>query len=637
MIVATAGHVDHGKTALVQALTGKDTDTLAEEKQRGLTITPGFAYTDAGAHRIGFVDVPGHQRFIHNMLAGVAGIDAVLLVVAADEGVMPQTREHLRIIDLLGVRHGIVAITKTDRADRDMLQLVREEVHSLVSETGLRRAPIVETSTAQAASFDALKRNLRELIDEIPNRGIDGNFRLAVDRVFTIRGAGLVVTGTVHAGEIGRGDELIVQPAGVTARVRGIFSEDQPAERALAGHRCALNLTGLDTDAVSRGSWLTAKDGAGLTSVVGVRLQIPPDAGRQLTHWMPVHVFHGAGHVTGRVSIPSTSALPPGSQHFGQLVLDTPLHAAHGDMCILRDQSSEETIAGAFVLDIFAHRRGGPTRWKNLSHLEHPDPRESLGALLNASPRGVALEEFRLNRNLTPKEASRLFSAVDLVIVEVQNQSVGFLPERWASLCDDLVTDIIGWQDQHPSETGPRLDEISDWNEVSPNLLPLVIQHLVRQGRIVQKGPNFHTPEFQLCYGDKDKALFQRVQSVILNRGIRPPLIRELAEELHESPKRIKDLLKKAQQIGDVVAVTEDRFFLAETMDTLAARFQALAAEGEMISTAAFRDASGLGRNMAVEVLEYFDRVGVSQRIGNARRFIVRAEQSTVSTLHRDG
>ena len=359
MIIATAGHVDHGKTALVKALTGKDTDTLEEEKRRGLTITPGFAYfdvtrSDAESVRIGFVDLPGHHQFIHNMLSGVAGVDAVLLVIAADEGIMPQTVEHLRIMDLLNVRHGVLAVTKTDRVDGASMAILDDALGPFTRGTCMEHAAVIRTSSKTGEGIDELRDNLTRLTAFLPERPIGGNFRMTVDRAFTLKGIGVIATGTVHAGRVETHEEIVVAPASIHARIRSIYSEDRPASAAAAGHRCAINLGGIELSQVRRGDWLTTSDASSGTARLDIRLKLSADASSTLRHWTPVHVFHGATHVTGRVALLEDRVLEPGNDQLAQLVLDEPIVAVHGDTCILRNQASDETLGAADVLDNIA-------------------------------------------------------------------------------------------------------------------------------------------------------------------------------------------------------------------------------------------------------------------------------------------
>ena len=359
MIVATAGHVDHGKTALIRALTGVETDRLPEEKERGLTIDLGFAYLPlADGDVLGFVDVPGHEKFLRNMVAGVAGIDIALLVVAADDGVMPQTEEHLAVLDLLGVREGLVALTKTDIVDDARAEQVTADVEGLLADTTLAGSQIFPVAAPAGAGVDRLKDHLLGLVAAKAERAAVGNFRLAVDRSFVIRGAGTVVTGTAHAGHATVGERLLVAPAMREVRLRGVHAQDRPSDKARAGWRCALNLAGVERSDVVRGDWIVAADAPAPSRRLDVRLHVLASEERPLKHWTPAHIHHGAAHLTGRIAVIGAGSLAPGTSGLAQLVLETPVVAAAGDRLVLRDQSAQRTIGGGQVIDPFGPSRG---------------------------------------------------------------------------------------------------------------------------------------------------------------------------------------------------------------------------------------------------------------------------------------
>ena len=367
MIVATAGHVDHGKTSLVRALTGIDTDRLPEEKQRNLTIDLGFAYVpleDGGV--LGFVDVPGHERFIRNMLCGVAAVDYALVVVAADDGVMPQTEEHLAILDLLGVEAGAVAITKTDRVDPGRVDEVAEEVELYLDETRLAGAACFPVSSVDGSGMDALKAHLESVAHTVRRRPAGGHFRLAVDRAFTVVGAGLVVTGTAFSGSVSVDDRLLLSPARIPVRVRGIHAQDRKAERGRAGERLALNIVGqsLGRDDVARGDWVVEEAAHLPARRIDATVRILSDETRPVAHWTPVHVHLAAADVTGRLALLEARSLAPGESGLAQLVLDRPIGAMHGDRFVLRDQSG----------DAHRRRRNGSRRAAAGARTRPPSP-----------------------------------------------------------------------------------------------------------------------------------------------------------------------------------------------------------------------------------------------------------------------
>ncbi|MDH4293865.1 MAG: selenocysteine-specific translation elongation factor, partial [Betaproteobacteria bacterium] len=407
MIVATAGHIDHGKTLLVKTLTGTDTDRLPEEKARGISIDLGFAYLPLdGGGLIGFVDVPGHERFIRNMLAGVSGIDFALLIVAADDGLMPQTIEHLQILDLLHVSRGAAVITKIDRVDAARVDAVRQQVQNLLAPTRLAGATIHAASAVSGTGMAELKTMLLNEATTQNRRSAQGqHLRYAIDRAFSVAGSGTVVTGTVFNGTVRPGDKLVISPAGSEVRVRGIQIHGKAAEQASAGERCALNLTGTDVESVRRGDWVMAAPIHRPTRRLDVRLNALAAGAQPLKHWTPVHLHLATADVTARVSLRRGEALSPGAGSIGQLVLDEPVSALHGDRFILRDQSAMRTLGGGVVIDPAppAARRS-KSRDATLTALESADAGTALAAL-TAGERAVDLAHFEAIFNLLPDVA----------------------------------------------------------------------------------------------------------------------------------------------------------------------------------------------------------------------------------------
>jgi selenocysteine-specific elongation factor len=370
MIIGTAGHIDHGKTALVRALTGVDTDRLKEEKARGITIDLGFAYLptpDGGT--LGFIDVPGHEKFVHNMLAGASGIDFVLLAIAADDGVMPQTREHLAIVDLLGVEHGLVALTKADLADAGRRAELHAEIGALLAATRLATIDVVPVSAITGEGVDAVRERLFAAARDHGRRTGPGRFRLAVDRSFTLAGAGTVVTGTVLSGRVAVGDRLTVSPSGLMARLRSIHAQNMPSDQGLAGDRCALNLSGegITKDAIHRGDVVLDPDLHAPTDRIDATLRLLSSESRPVTQWMPVRLHHAATEVGARIVLIGDEPIAPGGEGLVQLVLDRPIAAAARDRFVLRDTSAQRTIGGGRFSTCARRRASGarPSAWRN--------------------------------------------------------------------------------------------------------------------------------------------------------------------------------------------------------------------------------------------------------------------------------
>ena len=629
MIVATAGHVDHGKTVLVKALTGVDTDRLAEEKRRGLSIDLGFAYAPLpDGSVLGFVDVPGHERFVRNMLAGVTGIDYALLVVAADDGPMPQTREHLAILDLLGVSEGAVAITKIDRTSRDRVAETSATVTALVSASSLAGAALFPVSGISGEGLPALRRHLEEAAARVGQRRAGGHFRLAIDRCFTIEGTGLVVTGTVFSGRVDRGDRLALSPLGKTVRVRGIHAQNRESETSRAGERCALNIAGPDVskDTVRRGDWLLDErihaPVTRLDTVVRVRL----GQGRPLKHWSPVHIHLGAADVTGRVALLEGRAIAPGGRGLAQLVLDHPLGALRGDRFILRDRSARSTIAGGHVIDPFAPSRGRAKaeRLALLDAMKTDDPAAALSQMLAGAVGAVDLSRFALTWNLTGAEADTVYDTVEMVRIEDAGGSVALSPQIWEVLRRETLEAAGERHRSAPDRPGGTEEELrkvlAKW--VSPAVLASVVSGLVAEGALVRAGLHLRLPEHRPKMGADDAALWERMKPLLARRDLRPPPLPELAKALGVG--EVEKFLVRAANLGLVFRVAANRFFLAGTLSELAAIADGLAAEAVdgQFTVLAFRDRSGIGRNLTIEVLEFFDKSGFTMRLGDTRRIV---------------
>jgi selenocysteine-specific elongation factor len=638
MIVATAGHIDHGKTLLIKALTGVDTDRLPEEKRRGLTIDLGFAYLpDSASGTIGFIDVPGHERFIHNMLCGVAGIDAALFVVAADDGPMPQTLEHLAILDLLGVRHGLVALTKIDRVPAQRAATVRTEIERLVARTTLRGASVFPVSAVTGEGIDALARELRRIAAGLPRRASDGNFRLAVDRAFTVPGAGLVVTGTVFSGEVAAGDSVHALLAGVDGRVRTIHAQSAQAERGRAGERCALNLvgTGLKSDEIRRGDWIVRGTLPPPMRRIDARIRVMDAEPRALKHWTPVHVHLGAAETTARIATLEADAIAPGESGLAQLVLEHPVGAVHGDRLVIRDQSARRTIGGGRVIDVYPPPRGRakPERLETLRAMEAPDPVQALTARLAASAKsagGLDLAQFADCRNLADDEARTLFEVVPMKRVTSGAGELGFLPEQWESLRARALETVAGWHRRLPDSPGPPEDRVLEGARAPRAVVAAIAAELVREGALVRTGAEVRLPTHRSTFAPADEALWKRIVVVLEAEERRPPTVAEIAERVGATPKVVLAVLDRVARRGLAVRVSDTRFFLPRTVARLAGIAQTLAASsaGRRITAAQFRDASGLGRNVSIDVLDYFDRVRFTRRVGDARTLLRAAAEA---------
>jgi selenocysteine-specific elongation factor len=630
MIVATAGHVDHGKTSLVKALTGIDTDRLEEEKRRGMSIDLGFAYADFGGSPIGFVDVPGHEKFVRNMLAGVAAIDFALLIVAADDGPMPQTVEHLAILDLLGVSHGAVALTKIDRVPQERVAQARAEIAALLAPTALRNASVFPVVAMTGEGVDSLREHLAAVHRTFRERPTNGNFRMAVDRCFSLPGTGLVVTGAVFSGSARVNDQVMISPHGIAVRLRGIHAMNQPAELAGPGQRCALNLAGMDLKRIDivRGDWIVAPAAHAPSARIDVQVSVCASESRPLQHWTPLHLHIGAASVNARIAPLEGRAIAPGASGLAQLVLDAAVGAARGDRFILRDQSARRTIAGGMVIDPFGPMRGRskPDRLVQLAAMAQPVPANALATLLDAEPAGVNLDWFDRAWNLTPDEAQMLRQTWPIRTVLTGEGMLGIALHHWTALCNRVCSVLRIWHAKQPDSLGPTelaLAEKLDL-KMNPATLRTVIRSLIEQQIIVRDGLNLRMPEHRATLSESDQAFLEKISGALQAAGIRPPIVGDLAKMLDVELPMLMSFLERAGSSGHLVRVAKNRFFLPATVAELTRIAAMLASESAdgTFDAALFRDRSGIGRNLTIEVLEFFDRSGVARFAGGRRSMV---------------
>jgi selenocysteine-specific elongation factor len=627
MLVATAGHIDHGKTSLIRALTGIETDRLPEERARGISIDLGFAYwrsPEGGV--IGFVDVPGHERFVRNMLAGVGGIDFALLVVAADDGVMPQSIEHVQILDLLGVARGVVAITKCDRSPPERIEAVRGQVRALLAPTALAGAPVFEVSSASGAGVAELGAALWAASREPqPHRRADRLFRLAIDRAFSVTGAGVVVSGTVRDGEIATGARVMLSPLGVEARVRGLQSGGRPVERAGPGQRCAVNLVGVELGQIHRGDWLLAPELHAPTSRLEVRLRVLPTKADALSHDTPVHLHIGAADIEARVLIRGQGPVPPGGQTTAHLVLETPTHAATGDRFVLRDRSGRQSVGGGVVADPLpaARRRPAAEREPVSAALQASDPALALAALLAIPGHEVEARHFELCFALPANVAQALYQEAGAV------QLAGPRPllmsaARAAAVRSEMLQALSAFHPAHPDEGGMthRALRAALATPVSPDVFGALLKTMTAEGALASAGPLLKLPGHTASLSPADDALWRRALPWLEERGPATFTPRDLASELRVSEVVAKALLARMRSNGEVWRVTAEGFLLRQQVSALAARAAVLAEanDGKGFTAAQYRDATGIGRNQVIRILEFFDAVGVTRRVGDVRK-----------------
>ena len=621
MIFGTAGHIDHGKTTLVRALTGVDTDRLPEEKRRGISIELGYAFLPMpDGSSIGLIDVPGHERLVHTMLAGATGIDAVLLLVAVDDGVMPQTREHLAIASLLGIRSGAVVMTKCDRATPSRIEEVGRQVAELVDATFLAQAPVFLTAAPRGDGIDSLRQWMidRAARTATPN-GMEDAFRLAVDRVFTLDGIGTVVTGSVFSGTVAAGDLVQIVPARRQARVRGIHAQNRPAQTASAGQRCALNLAATDRDQVQRGQWICDPRAALATDRLDVQLTVWHGQSRTLRSGASVHLHVGAIDVPARVVMLRSDALAPGASDYVRLVLRHQVGAWRGDRFVLRDAAAAHTIAGGRVLDPSAPARYGktPERLAHLASLESDDARQRLEALLQAAPFGASLRGLQRDWALT-----RIEPILSGTVVRIDEGDAGWViaPARWDAVRQALRDALARLHEQEPDSIGvePRRLKRIALPRADAAMVDRAIERLVAAGNVVRQGGFLQLPEHAVRLSEQEARLAQRILPLLEAGASDPPWVRDIARDLKQPEAAVRTTLAHQAQLGEVFQVVKDLYLHRRAVEALAASARELAQRDGSVRAAPFRDATGLGRKRSIQILEFFDRVGMLRRVRDA-------------------
>jgi selenocysteine-specific elongation factor len=676
MIVGTAGHIDHGKTTLVRALTGVDTDRLKEEKARGISIELGYAYTPlSNGDILGFVDVPGHERLVHTMAAGACGIDCALLVIAADDGVMPQTREHVAILQLFGVAQCAVALTKVDRVDDARLHAVEAEVKAFLTGTAFSGAPVFRVNAASggdvgveelrtyleaaARAFGpgAARRAFGQAVAGVVGGvgtvgGADavggaevpaavagsvaaigaGNrdtrlFRLAIDRVFTLAGHGTVVAGTVFSGTVRAGDNVVVFPSNIPIRVRSIHSQNRPAEVGHSGERCALNITGVDKNALNRGDWLADSRVLLPTTRIDVRLELLVDTNTVLKAWAPIHFHHGAAHLTAHVVPLEATTISPGESRHVQIVFETPICALPGDRFIVRDAAAIRTLGGGIVLDPFAQsrKRRSVERMRYLHALERMIAGEGLAPLLAQAPYGVKQSDLV---RLTGQSPEQIILPPDAMTVDGARERYILLSSAWHALRSQALEALREFHAASPDEPGPdigRLRRISLPQLPHDLWRPLIVE-LAHDGSIVRSDPWVHLPGHSVTLSDRENALAAKLQPLIAAGRFNPPWVRDLAGTVNAAEDAVREVLRKQVTQGALYQVVHDLFYDRKCVDELATVITTLAQEHGTVEAAQYRDAVGLGRKRAIQILEFFDRVGHTRRTRDAR--VLRADSS---------
>lgn len=629
MIVATSGHVDHGKTELVKALTGTNTDRLPEEKARGLTVDLGFAYNIlSDGEVLGFVDVPGHEKFIRNMLAGIAGIDLGLLVIAADDGVMPQTREHLAILDLLGIRNILIVLTKIDRVASDDLAAVSKQVTNFLREQGHRDHAIYPVCAPKGIGIEALREELTLCAKSRKPKVVSGYFRMAIDRAFNLKGVGLIVTGMIFSGTVHNGQSLTLLSNGASVRVREIQVHNQIRASAKAGERCALSIVGrgVGEKFIKRGTWLAHSDLHVPTKRMDVNLQVLKTETNPLKHWTSTHLHIGSDHLPARVAVLSGGNISPGASGLAQLVLPRDAFALYGDRFVLRDQSAQRTIAGGRIIDPFSSKRGRarPSRIATLKDMCKEDTTAVLQALAMRSESGVQLQPFAIAHNLPSHEIDAMIVSLGLLRVGDAPRERIFCESRWRGLMALILNAVASIHKSRPKSIGASIKDIQLQLGVffEESSLKLAVEIMISEEQICANGSRFYLPSHNIHISEKEKAILKSVANILAPDGGTPPSLHQAAQQLGTEVSALEKALKIGIKLGDIILVGKNRYVPSTLVINLKISAEKLATKSVdgLFSISDFRDEISMGRNFTIDVLEYFDQVGFTIRVGNLRR-----------------
>ncbi len=626
IILGTAGHIDHGKSSLVKALTGTDPDRLKEEKERGITLDLGFASLDLpGGNRLGIVDVPGHEGLIKNMLAGVGGIDIVMLVIAADEGIMPQTREHLAICDLLHVKKGLIALTKIDMVEKDWLVLVQDEVRDFVKGTFLEKSSLVPVSSRTGENLPVLIQELARLAGEVTPKSSNGILRLPIDRVFTMKGFGTVITGTLLSGTISVDQEVEILPKGIKTKVRGIQTHNQAVQRSVAGQRTAVNLQGVEKDLLTRGDTIVSAGFFAPTKSLDAKLGLLAQAPRGLKTGSRIRFYNSTQEAIGRVALLGTNELAPGHDAYVQFRFERPVIVQQDDRYIIRFYSPMETLGGGMILNPHPRRHRQATMQeslKNLGILEHGTIEERLALFI--SGKGLAgMEEAEAIGTIAADKQDVIAALASLAqkktALRVDNL---YVHSTQLIALEKKALYIIGkYHEEHPLKSGLEKEELKGMlrMRMSPKVLNVTIDGLIKKKQVETDGSRLRLPGFKAAVGKDQSVVKDRIVEAIRKGGSQPPLREEIPALLNITEKDARDLLKLLAEEGRTVRINDSLHLDKDIIEKIRTDLKKYLGDKKEITMAEFRDLAKTSRKFAVPIMEYFDSQKLTQRVGDKR------------------
>jgi len=627
-VLGTAGHVDHGKTSLVKALTGIDTDRLKEEKERGITIELGFAALSLpSGHTLGIVDVPGHEKFIKHMVAGAAGIDLVLMVIAADEGIMPQTKEHLQICSLLGITTGLIALTKIDLVEKDWLELVRSEITDYLKGTFLENAPIVPVSAVKETGTMELLTEIDKTVDQLKEKTDDGIFRLPVDRIFTMKGFGTVVTGTLISDKIKVGEDIQILPEDISARIRGIQVHNAPVEEAYSGQRTAINLQGIEKSTLERGNVLVRPQTVWPTQRLDVSFEYLATNTRKLKNRALVRLHTGTTEIMTRIVLMDTDELSPGEKSFAQLILADEDVVVAGDHFVLRSYSPVTTIGGGQILDPLPgkHKRKNKKILDDLQTLQNGAMPEKISVLLERAGFGginIRSLAFRLGVHAKKiREAlDKLFSSHQAILLQ-SDDTTALSVHLYAQLEELIVGSLTNYHKKNPLKEGISKEELKAAlaATVSAKLFNMVLASLGKKEVVVSDKDNVRLASHEVQLAGEEDALHQSIASTYVQAGLAPPSLSDVINGFKDQKAKAQTIVRLMLKDGELIKINEDLCFARAALTKLREDYKAQLARDGQATPATFKDLTGLTRKYIIPLMEYFDVSKLTVRVGDHR------------------
>ena len=626
IVLGTAGHVDHGKTALVKALTGIDTDRLKEEKERGITIELGFApLVLPNGQKIGIVDVPGHERFVKNMVAGAGGIDLVVMVIAADEGVMPQTREHLEICGLLGISRGLVALTKADMVDEDWLALVQEDIKDFMKGTFLENSPVIPLSSTTGAGLSDFLAALSEIISTLDERTDSGLLRLPVDRVFTMKGFGTVVTGTLVSGKIAVGDTVEIMPYGAKAKVRGMQVHNETSEGAEAGQRTAINLQGVDRATIERGYVLTHASTFEASDRLDIHIKYLPEAGKKLKNRTLVRFHTGTSETISRIILPDREEIEPGEETYAQIIPKTPVVAMSGDRFVIRSYSPVTTVGGGEIIDSLAKKRRKHSMPGEAEKLLRGTGEDRTDVILErAGLSGISSRRLSIRTGLSPGEQEKvlekLLSEKKALLIDRDERRV-VSSHAYRDFQDRIMLEIETYHKRHPMKEGLSREELRTTlgDFLDPKLFNKALKDLEDDKKVVADKENVRIEGHRVNLKDEEVLLREKITRIYRDSGLTPPSTKEIMETFSKEKDAATNILAVMTNSNVLVKVNEDLYFYSESIDRLKQDYRELLIRDGKSSPASFKDMTGLSRKFIIPLMEYFDKTKLTIRVENHR------------------